>query len=78
MPLSDAAIRHADIRRENYSFADMECLSLFVSKTGTKSWHFRYYYRRKQCRLSFGSYPEISLSEARLLRKELVRKLLKD
>ncbi|MDM7027501.1 Arm DNA-binding domain-containing protein, partial [Klebsiella michiganensis] len=72
MPLSDTAIRNADIRSKNYSLTDMDGLSLFVSKTGTKSWHFRYYQNGKQNRLSFGSYPEISLSEARVLRHPLV------
>ena len=55
MPLSDTAIRNADIRSKNYSLTDMDGLSLFVSKTGTKSWHFRYYQNGKQNRLSFGS-----------------------
>lgn len=70
MPLTDTAIRNATVHPRNYSLSDMEGLSLFVSKSGTKSWHFRYYINGKQCRLSFGSYPEISLSHARLLRQE--------
>lgn len=36
MPLSDTAIRNADIRSKNYSLTDMDGLSLFVSKTGNR------------------------------------------
>lgn len=70
MPLTDTAIRHAKPSGKDYSLADSDGLSLFVSKTGAKSWRFRYYWLDKQQRLVFGGYPELSLREARVLRDE--------
>ncbi len=37
---------------------------------GGKIWHFRYYWTGKQKRMSFGSYPQIGLRDARTKRDE--------
>jgi len=46
-------------------------LSLFVSAKGAKYWHFRFsWHGGRQPRISFGTYPDLSLKQARQLRDE--------
>ena len=54
---------------------DGKGLFLLVTPNGGKWWRFKYRYASKQKLLSFGTYPEISLAEARQRRDES-RKLL--
>lgn len=68
MALSDTAARQAKPADKNYTLADLDGLSLYVSTSGTKSWHFRFMWSGKQCRMSLGVYPAITLKDARLLR----------
>ncbi len=70
MSLSETAVRHARTTGNPYSLTHADGLSLFVSKGGSKIWHFRYYLLGKQQRMSLGSYPQISLKEARIKREE--------
>jgi integrase len=65
MPLTDTAIRRASVRAQNYSLNDIQGLSLHVTTSGTKSWHFRYLWHGKQVRISLGVYPTVTLKEAR-------------
>lgn len=70
MPLSDTAVRQAKPRDKDYTLPDLDGLSLFVAASGTKSWHFRFTWQGKRVRISFGTYPELSLKDARQLRDE--------
>jgi integrase len=70
MALSDLAVRQARIKGKPYSLGDFDGLSLFVTPQGSKAWHFRYCWTGKQKRISLGTYPEIPLREARVLRDE--------
>ncbi|EZQ20274.1 integrase [Halopseudomonas bauzanensis] len=70
MALSDLTIRQARATGKDYTLPDFDGLSLAVSPIGGKSWHFRYYWASRQKRMSLGSYPEVSLREARSLRDE--------
>ncbi|WP_052238926.1 tyrosine-type recombinase/integrase [Pectobacterium brasiliense] len=70
MVLSAIAVRHAKAIGKAYTLPDDNGLSLSVSPNGGKSWHFRYYWLGKQKRLSLGTYPKVSLQEARNLRDE--------
>ncbi|MFG1304640.1 integrase arm-type DNA-binding domain-containing protein [Xanthobacter autotrophicus] len=70
MALSDLAVRQARATGKAYTLADSDGLALAVTATGGKSWHFRYYWLDRQRRISLGTYPEISLREARALRDE--------
>jgi integrase len=65
MPLTDTAVRQAKPREKDYSISDSAGLSLFVASKGSKSWHFRFSWHGQQPRISLGTYPEISLREAR-------------
>lgn len=68
MVLTDTVVRHAKPRDKNYTLSDFDGLALFVNTKGTKSWHFRFSWRSKQPRISLGTYPEIGLRDARVLR----------
>lgn len=70
MALSDVVVRRARITGKPYSIPDQDGLAIHVSASGCKSWHFRYYWLGRQKRMSFGTYPELSLKEARALRDE--------
>ena len=70
MALSDLAIRQTKATNKTFTLADFDGLCLHVSPQGGKSWHFRYYWAGKQKRMSFGTYPEVGLREARHLRDE--------
>jgi len=70
MPLTDTAVRQSKPKEKSYSVNDTDGLSLFVAPGGTKSWHFRFSWHGKQPRISLGTYPEISLRDARALRDE--------
>ncbi|WP_223535386.1 tyrosine-type recombinase/integrase [Pseudomonas sp. GL-B-16] len=70
MPLTDTAVRQAKPADKGFSITDASGLSLFVAPNGTKSWHFRFSWHGKQPRMSLGTYPEITLKEARELRDQ--------
>ena len=42
MALSDLAVRQAKATGKDYTLPDTDGLSLAVTATGGKSWHFRY------------------------------------
>jgi integrase len=46
--------------------ADRDCpgLLLHVAETGTKSWHFRYYWKGKRLKLTLGRYPAVGILAA--------------
>jgi len=70
MPLTDTAVRQAKPKEKDYSLSDTAGLSLFVAAKGTKAWHFRFSWHGQQPRISLGTYPEITLKEARERRDE--------
>ncbi|KRV79439.1 hypothetical protein AO738_13185 [Pseudomonas citronellolis] len=67
MALKDIVVRQARATGKDYTLPDFDGLSLAVSAKGNRFWHFRYYWAAKQQRMSFGTYPEVSLLEARAL-----------
>lgn len=67
MPLTVKEVEAAKPIRNGYTIKDRDGLFLFVAQTGVKSWHFRYSFAKKQRRISFGTYPAISLQRAREL-----------
>lgn len=70
MALTDTAARQAKPRDKAYTLPDSLGLSLFVAPSGIKSWHFRFTWLGKQVRISFGTYPDTGLKEARAQRDE--------
>jgi len=73
--LSDLKIRAAKPKAKPYKLTDGEGLYLLISATGAKLWRLGYRLAGKQKGLALGSYPTISLAEARQQRDE-ARKLL--
>ena len=70
MALSDTTVRQARITGTDYTIGDTDGLALNVTARGGKIWRFRYYWAGVQKRMSLGSYPQISLKEARGRRDE--------
>jgi len=70
MALTDIQIKSAKSKDKPYSLADGLGLSLLVEINGNKGWRFRYRFDGKPKMMSFGTYPEISLAEARLKREQ--------
>lgn len=68
MALSDLTVRQAKATGKACALPDLDGLALAVSATGGKAWHFRYYWANKQKRISLGSYPAVTLHDARRLR----------
>lgn len=65
MALKDLHVKQAVSKDRPYTLKDYDGLFLYVAINGTKSWHFRYMWRKKEARISLGTYPEVSLKEAR-------------
>ncbi|WP_437884322.1 Arm DNA-binding domain-containing protein [Pseudomonas sp. LRF_L74] len=66
MSLTDLAVKKAPTTGKTYLLADTDGLYLCVSASGSRAWHFRYCWGGRRPRISFGSYPELSLRDARL------------
>jgi integrase len=76
IPLSDVQVRNAKATDgKQATFFDGGGLYLLVRPTGEKGWRFKYRLHSKDKLMSFGTYPEVSLSEAREKRSE-ARKLV--
>lgn len=63
--LTDAAIRAARPQDRPYKLADQRSMYLLVTPTGARLWRWRYRYAGKEKLLALGSYPDLSLAEAR-------------
>ena len=70
MPLTDLEIRRAKPAEKTYTKADGNGLSLQIDPNGSKGWRFRYRFDGKAKMLSLGTYPKVSLSDARKTRHE--------
>ncbi|QJB57459.1 integrase arm-type DNA-binding domain-containing protein [Pseudodesulfovibrio sp. zrk46] len=71
MPLTDAKIKAAKPKTNEYTLNDGEGLALVVSPKGRKWWRFRYQMKGKRTGLSLGTYPYITLQDARTRRSQL-------
>jgi integrase len=65
MRLTDTEIRNAKIHSVAYKLADGRGLYLLVQPNGSKLWRMKYRFGGKEKKLSFGSYPQVSLKLAR-------------
>lgn len=75
MALNDTAIRNAKPKEKNYKLSDGGGLYLEISTSGGKWWRYKYRFNEKEKRISLGTYPDTSLSEAREKHRD-ARKLL--
>ncbi|WP_417323540.1 Arm DNA-binding domain-containing protein [Enterobacter asburiae] len=65
MTLNARQVETAKPRDKAYKLADGGGLYLMVNTNGSKYWRMKYRFAGKEKKLSFGTYPDISLSEAR-------------
>jgi integrase len=63
--LTDPALRNAKPRERPYKLGDSRGLYLIVTSNGGKWWRFDYRFGGKRKSLSMGTYPDVSLKEAR-------------
>lgn len=79
-PLTNTQIQQAKPSAKEYNLADGQGLMLRVKPNGTKLWLFNYYrpHTKKRANISFGSYPDITLAQARTSRSEAKELLSKD
>lgn len=73
--LTDTAIRKAKVAGKPLKLFDGGGLFILVAPTGGKLWRLKYRFAGREKLLSLGSYPEVSLADARLARDE-ARRLL--
>jgi len=76
-PLTNTEVKQAKPKDKVYTLSDGEGLQLRVKPNGSKLWLFDYYrpFTKVRTCLSFGSYPEVSIADARSKRK-FARELL--
>ena len=75
MALSNTAIINAKATEKAYKLYDIDGLFLQVTPNGGKWWRLKYRFGGKEKLLSLGTYPEVSLANARQ-RRDSARKLL--
>lgn len=76
MSLSDTRIRNAKARSKPYRLTDGWGLYVEVRPSGARLWRYRYRLAGKENLYAIGSYPEVSLADAREER-DAARKLVK-
>jgi integrase len=74
--LTQFAVAHAKPKEKPYKLSDGFGLHLLVTTAGAKQWRFRYRFAGKENMLGFGSFPEVSIIDAREQR-EAARKILR-
>lgn len=77
MPLTDVAIRSAKPGEKSRKLYDSDGLYLELSPAGGRWWRFKYQWIGREKRLSLGTYPDVTLLEARR-RRDDAKRLLAD
>ena len=75
MPLTDTAVRNAKSRDKPYKLGDSGGLFLLVQPSGGKLWRVKYRLDGREKKLGIGTYPEVSLGDARR-RRDQARELV--
>ena len=73
--LTVTAANNAKPKDKPYKLADEKGLYLFIQSSGSKLWRFDYRFGGKRKTLALGSFPDVSLSDARD-KRDAARKLL--
>ena len=77
MKLSATGLKGLKPKDKQYQISDGAGLSIQVNPNGSKWWRFRYRFDGKAKMISVGTYPEVSLSEARVKKDECRNKVAK-
>jgi integrase len=78
MALSDTKIKQLKAGEKNYKVPDEKGMFLLVKTSGSKLWQMKYRFGGKENIYSIGSYPEISLKDARERRDKARSQLAND
>lgn len=73
MALTDAVCRSAKPGPKRRKLSDGGGLQLWVQTSGSRLWQLIYRFQGKQRQLALGSYPELSLADARIKREDARR-----
>jgi len=65
MPLTAQLVKNAKPKAKRYKLYDSKGLYLSVEASGSKYWRMKYRFGGKENTSSFGTYPEITLKNAR-------------
>lgn len=76
--LNDTTIKNLKATGEDYKRTDSAGLYVFVTAKGTKSFRYNYRFAGKRRTLVIGTYPDVSLAEARRARDDARAMLRKD
>ena len=79
-PLTNTEVQQAKPKDKEFNLVDGNGLALRVKPNGSKLWIFNYYrpYTKKRTSLSLGTYPAVTLAEARKRRSEAKELLATD
>ena len=75
MPITDTSIRNTKPAAKQQKLFDGGGLYLLITPTGGKWWRLKYRYGGREKLLSLGTYPDISLKDARLRREEIRKQI---
>ena len=75
MALSDTAIRNAKPASKAFKLYDESGLFVLINPNGGKWWRLKYRFDNKEKLLSLGTYPEVSLKDARE-KRDAARRLI--
>jgi integrase len=77
MALTDTKAKQAKPKEKIYRLSDEKGLYLEIHPNGSKYWRHKYRFNKKEKRLAYGVYPEVTLKEARN-KRDTSRKLLEN
>ena len=79
-PLSNNEVKNAKPREKDYVLSDGKGLQLRVRQNGSKQWNFNYYHpvTKKRINMGLGTYPDLSLVNARKLAQDARELILFD
>ncbi len=75
MHLSSFSVEKAKPSAKPYKLADGNGLHILINPNGSKLWRFRYRHNGRQKMIGFGSFPEVSLANARE-KRDAARKIV--
>jgi len=75
--MTDTKVKQAKPKEKPYKLGDRNGLHLYVTTSGHPSWRYKYRIAGKERRIVFGTYPEMSLVDARE-RLDETRKQIRD
>lgn len=78
MALTVIKVTKAKPREKAYKLSDQKGLYLLVNPSGSKQWRLKYRFAGKEKKLALGTYPEVSLAQARDKQLEARQMLLKE